>query len=396
MKRRLSPLLIILVLVTMACRLELTPTPPPTLPPTITPTVTLTPIPTVTETPTPTATPPLTASTGPALLELHMFTPLRGWGVISDAILVTNDGAVNWAQVPLPGVKFDATSVSAYFLSEKIAYFFAPVEGAQIGQLLATRDGGATWQITPTPFKQAKLYFVNDNVGFALQTLSIVNDLMTLAIYQTLDRGTTWTQVFIHAANQGDTNLPVGGVKTGLSFIDPSQGFIGLLAQNKSVGLYHSQDSGRNWVKAELVLPDGLDDYQSTVLPPFFLPGNGNDGFLLVDFLASGADAPRRIFYLTHDAGATWLKGGELPGSGAYFFIDPQNGWASSANKLYGTTDGGQTWNLLPGAFGRSERATIVDFADAKNGWLVTVDTKNVLRMYRSSDGGATWTVIIA
>src|SRR6185369_14324315 len=251
----------------------------------------------------------------------------HGWGLTEDQILITRDAGISWAQVPLPGATVNS-SVSAYFISQELAYFFAPIAGAKIGQLFATRDGGATWVITPTPFANAKLYFVNDNVGFALQTLNIVNTVMAVDIYQTLDRGATWTQVFTHITNPGDTNLPQEGLKTGISFIDPSRGFISLYGQNNSIGLYHAQDAGRNWSKQDLPLPDGLGDiYRSTVWPPFFFPGNDHDGFLSVDFSADASGPFTRVFYLTHDSGATWEKGGEIPDGSAYFFLDLQNGW---------------------------------------------------------------------
>lgn len=394
MKRHLAFGLIVLMLASLACQVSLTPTLPPPVP-SETPIATLTPIPTITETPTTTPTPPLSTSQGPALLELRMFSTSRGWGRTENQILITNNGGLTWAQVPLPGVAVDS-SVSTYFISPDIAYFFAPIPGAKIGQLFATRDGGATWQITVTPFTNAKLYFTNDNIGFAFQTLSVVNNLMTVAIYQSLDRGANWTQTFIHAENQGDTNLPVSGIKTGMSFIDPSRGFIGLLSQQNSIGFYRTGDSGRAWVKQELPLPDGIEnDYESTVWAPFFLPANSNDGFLAIDFVDSASGASNRIFYLTHDGGQTWEKNTQFPEGAAYFFLDPQTGWAWSENTLYTTTDGAQTWNLLPAAFGPSERASIINFPDTLNGWLVTVDARNILRMYRTTDGGGTWTAII-
>lgn len=393
MKRHFSFGLIVLMLASLACQVSLTPTPLP--PPPATSTATLTPLPTHTETPTVTPTPPLTASSGPALLELHMFSATRGWGMTENQILITSDGGSSWAQVPLPGVTVDS-SVSAYFISQYIAYFFAPVPGGKIGQLFATRDSGATWEITPTPFANAKIYFVNDNVGFAFQTLSVVNNLMTVAIYQTLDRGVSWLQVFIHTANQGDKNLPVEGIKTGMSFIDPSQGFIGLRAQENGIGLYHALDGGRNWVKQELPVPDEVgSQYQSTVWSPSFLLGNDADGFLPVDFLAGASGASTRVFYLTHDAGVTWEKGGSLTDGAAYFFLDSQTGWAWSGHTIYSTIDGAATWQKIPVAFSPGERASIINFADSQNGWLVTVDAKNILRFYRTADGGGTWAAII-
>ncbi len=392
MKRHFAFGLIVLMLASLACQVSVTPTSAP-LPPTST--LTLTPPPTQTETPTVTPTPPLTASGGPALLELHMFSANRGWGLTENQILSTRDGGSSWVQIPLPGVTVDS-SVSAYFIDQNIAYFLAPIPGANNSQLFATRDGGATWVITLVPFSKAKLYFPNDNIGFAIQTLNVVENFMTVAIYQTLDRGAVWNQVFVHTPDQGDKNLPVAGIKTGFSFIDGSLGLVGLRAQQNSIGLYLAQDSARNWIKQELPLPDNLgDQYQSTAWPPFFLPGNGTDGFLPVDFVAEASGVSTRVFYLTHDGGITWEIGGAIPDGAAYFFINPQIGWAWGEHTIYSTIDGAQTWAQNPVAFSRTERASIINFADPLNGWLVTVDAKNILRLYRTTDGGGTWTAII-
>jgi hypothetical protein len=394
-KRQLSFGLIVLALASLACQVSLTPRPTPLPPPSATATVTLTPLPTQTKTPTVTPTPPLTTSGGPALLELHMFSATRGWGLTEDQILITNDGGVNWAQVPLPGAKVDV-STSAYFLGESTAYFFAPPPGSQVGQFFATSDRGATWKISLTPFTNAKLYFADERVGFALQTLNVADNLMSVAVYQTVDFGANWRQVFIHTATQKDTNLPVAGIKTGLSFGNIYNGFIGMLAQDNSVGLYRTQDSGYTWAKQELALPARMTAYQATVWPPYFLPGSeSNNGFLPVDFIAGASGASTRVFYTTNDVGATWEKGEEIPDGAAYFFVTTQTGWAWGGHSLYTTSDGAKTWTELPVGFNRSERASIIDFVDSQRGWLATVDGKNILRLYQTSDGGGTWTAII-
>jgi photosystem II stability/assembly factor-like uncharacterized protein len=380
----------ILLMLTSACRIALTATPTPMPTSTITPTVTLTPTATLTPTPTGTATPGLSAFSGPPLIELQMFDLMRGWALTENQVLITNNGGISWAQVPLPSIVYNPVITTA-FIDKDIAYFLVPGADNLPGHILATRDGGANWQITETPFSNAQLHFSNDNIGFAMQTLSTVDDVMTVAIYQTLDRGAHWEQVFIHTADQGDTNLPVTGLKTGMAFIDSSQGFIGLRDQTNDVGLYHALDAGRNWEKQELPLPENLSsDYQTTVLPPFFLPQNGANGFLPVDFKV--ADDTVRVFYRTDDAGITWQQGQAIPTGSAYFFIDAKNGWAWGGQALYITNDGAETWHQSPVGFSRNEYAKIIDFVDAQNGWLLTLDAKNVLRMYRSNDGGSTWT----
>src|SRR5258706_15073460 len=396
MKHRLIPALIFLMLASLACDFDLMATPLPPPPPSMTPTLTFTPLPTFTPTPTITPTPPLTASNAPALLELHMFGSKRGWGMTENMILSTSDDGVSWAQVPLPGATVD-DSIGTFFYTADIAYFVVPVPNAQIGQFFATRDGGQpdNWKINPVPFSSAKLYFIDENVGFAFQTLSKTADLMTVAIYETLDRGAIWTQVFIHSANQEDENLPVAGIKSGMSFIDSSNGFIGLLSQENSVGLYHTLDSGRTWAKQDLKLPDGLSAYKATVWPPFFFRGRAIEGFLPVDFVSADTGASTRVFYATNDTGVSWTMVGSIPDGEAYYFLDIHTGWAWGKHTIYFTSDGAQTWTQLPVAFGRSERATILEFVDLNNGWLVTVDTQNRLHMYRTSDGGNTWTGIV-
>lgn len=43
-----------------------------------------------------------------------------------------------------------------------------------------------------------------------------------------------------------------------------------------------------------------------------------------------------------------------------------------------------------------SERARLIDFVNRQDGWLLTIDGKNVLRMYQTDDGGITWIAIIS
>src|SRR5689334_16195506 len=124
-------------MMTSACRIALTSTPTPGPTPTITSTITLTPTSTTTPTPTPTATPPLTAYSGPALTKLRMFSTTRGWGLTENQVLLTRDGGITWAQVPLPGVPY-SSSINVIFIDADIAYFLVPAPTGQPGQMLAT------------------------------------------------------------------------------------------------------------------------------------------------------------------------------------------------------------------------------------------------------------------
>lgn len=392
MKKTFAMMLILLLLTGLvACQLQAA-TPPP---PTPIPTATLTPIPpTATQVPTSTPIPPLNSPNGPPLSSIHMFTTLDGWGVISDSLLLTHDGGIRWFSVPIPGVTVSALTNFAFF-SEKIAFVQAPAADGLGGQFLSTFDGGGTWQTIVVPFIHASLYFVDDNVGFAYQVLRVDAENMSIAIYQTLDRGLTWTQVFNHDEPQPEGNLPAAGMKNGVSFVDYSIGWTSVATQNLGqILFYRTEDSGRTWKLQELPLPENPGAFNVKVLQPFFIKRNQIDGFLPIDFSLPDKSASNRIFYTTHDSGTTWTPGAPIPDGGAYTFFDAKTGWAWGKRGLYSTTDGAQTWLLMPVAFSRSERAIDINFIDATTGWLLTADAKNRVRLYSSHDGGGTWVIV--
>jgi photosystem II stability/assembly factor-like uncharacterized protein len=371
-----------------ACQLVPTPVPPPPSP---TPTVTFTPIPPKpTATPTITPIPPLNSPNGPPLRSIHMFTYQDGWGLIDNALLVTHDSGVTWASVPLPDASVDLSTGSIFF-DAKTAYFLVPASDGKTGLFLATTNGGGTWQVTPVPFVHGRLSFVNTIVGFVYEILDA--NTGNIAIYQTLDGGQTWGRLYDQATPPSDGSLPTTGVKNGMSFIDPSQGWIGFSSTTQGeILLYRSNDSGRSWHKQDLPLPENSDAYQVTVLPPIFIRENYVDGLLPVDFSLLETGASNRIFYFTHDSGNTWTPGAAIPDGGVYTFIDANTGWAWGKRGLYFTSDGAQTWLLLPVAFNRSEHATCINFIDSKYGWLVTTGQGSRVRLYRTTDGGYTWT----
>jgi photosystem II stability/assembly factor-like uncharacterized protein len=82
-------------------------------------------------------------------------------------------------------------------------------------------------------------------------------------------------------------------------------------------------------------------------------------------------------------------------------FVDPQTGWyGNGAGKLYRTVDGGEIWAKVadkPGTFIRA-----LGFIDTKTGFVGNVGTDyypgvtDKQPLYRTDDGGATWTPVKA
>jgi photosystem II stability/assembly factor-like uncharacterized protein len=106
----------------------------------------------------------------------------------------------------------------------------------------------------------------------------------------------------------------------------------------------------------------------------------------------------------TTDGGTTWnyINGPLSPLSSAgiginnLYFFDANNGWiigdainASSAY-VYKTSNGGATWTVVPNIPVLNNAFYGIDFVDANNGYICGASGKVI----RTSDGGATWTDI--
>ena len=220
----------------------------------------------------------------------------------------------------------------------------------------------------------------------------------------TVDGGQTW----LNATPSELNTLPPGITSLSIRpfFLDESMVWF---TPNTSNGaeLYHSSDSGQHW---------------TITSPPFdnaryhFL--NLNDGFALVS-LGAGAGSHYVALYQTPDAGATWTEvfshepmemkslreGGSKNG---ITFLNVDRGWVGGAIPmddyfyLFVTEDGGATWAQepdisLPATF----TGSILDgwqpfFVDDTVGYLpvraLGSGSVSHLLIYRSNNGGQTWT----
>lgn len=389
---------VILILLTSLAACEYLPTTPLPAPPTIPPTATASPVPpTPTETLVPTATtiPPLNSQNGPPLISINMITPLNGWGIVENQLLLTNDGGFTWAGVPVPGGPFNGFNSGTHFVNDIFAMVLVPAPDGQTGLLNITRDRGQTWESVPVPAPHGKLQFVfnTDLEAFILTNLGAGSGSMPVALYQTLDQ-VTWERTFAHTAAETINGLPFLGIKSGMYFVSPSVGWItGTVVQENYIYAFQTGDAGRNWQQMSLNPPNEVGNYMAEAHPPIFF--EGSRGFLMVDFLPTDGSDPVRGVYFSPDTGQTWSLVSTLPGGSAFQFIDAATGWTWAGRQLYFTADGALTWNILPVAFSSREDVTWIDFIDANNGWIITVDDKSRVRLYRTLDGGNTWAVVI-
>ncbi|MEI7844322.1 MAG: hypothetical protein WCK35_00825 [Chloroflexota bacterium] len=390
MKKLTALPLILLILVGLsACLFQ--PTAPP--PPPATPTATATALPPQpTARPTNTPIPALNSPNGPPLRTFAMYPGGNGWGLIYNSLLLTHDGGLNWFSVPIPNGQVNE-SIQPLFVDANNMFMVLPAADGKSGQLFRTTNGGGTWQVTPVPFLNGQLLFI-DQIGFFLETTRTHANSMICAIFTSMDNGLTWNRIYPDPNSEPANSIPDEGIKTGISFINSTNGWVGMASQAQKVSLYRTQDGGTSWTLHKIPVPQNITSLKGSSLPPIFFAGNQYDGLLPIDYASIDTGDRNRIFYSSSDGGENWTPGESIVEGGPYTFLDPQTGWAWGKRGLYFTNDRAQTWQLLPVAFGRSEHATSVRFIDKNTGWLLTADAKNRVRIYDTHDGGNTWTAI--
>src|ERR1051325_2104215 len=172
---KLRTIYIALTLVLTACNVSITSL--PTLPPQsiAPPTEVVQATPTELATPTPEGiqAPQVQA---PALVTIHFFDQLNGWGITETQIVRTIDGGMTWYNVTPPDLKETGTTVQSFFLDKDHAWIQKPDFNnyPNNGLMYRTIDGGLTWKISSTPFSGGDPSFLDANSGWMLADLGVV------------------------------------------------------------------------------------------------------------------------------------------------------------------------------------------------------------------------------
>jgi photosystem II stability/assembly factor-like uncharacterized protein len=195
------------------------------------------------------------------------------------------------------------------------------------------------------------LAFEDALVGYAVGNLGA-----TLA---TSDGGVTWS-VLSRAEFQSDLRDVI--------VLGPGS----LLAAGESPGLFRSTDAGTSW--EAIPNPSTATLVHLARISDQVLVATGSEGQVL----------------RSTDAGATWQARTGL-GAGVVrdqFWWDEMNGFVVGDLFARRTTDGGLTWQPLPGIPDGSGSPIFTDvtFSDPLNGWVIEHFTT-----FRTTDGGASW-----
>jgi photosystem II stability/assembly factor-like uncharacterized protein len=335
----------------------------------------------------------------PALVEIQFFNELEGWAVTETQIARTNDGGITWYDVSPPDMTETEYSLEIFFLDQEHGWVQKPdSEHFPNGGLLSrTSDGGLTWRTAATPFSGGEISFLDEDNGWMLADLGVGAGSHAVAIYQTKNGGGTWNLKYTNDPNHPDAgdSLPLGGLKAGIVPLNMQTAWVGGVTYAPGTFyLYRTDDGGSSWSPVTLELPRSAENFELSIDTDQMQLVTAKDGFLAVHM---AGDSTQTAIYVTHDAGDTWtLTPTLLPNAGPSNFLSAQETVIYNGEQFYVTRDAARTWSIiLPDIiFGKSFAG--MDFANVSSGWVITKEPgENHHSLYRTIDGGATWSPIL-
>ena len=332
----------------------------------------------------------------PSIVNIEMLDEVYGWAITEERIIRTNDGGVTWYNVT-PGNLADAGYlVYTSFLDADTAWVQFPDMNKYPngGKLYRTIDGGLTWETFTTPFSGGSLHFVDANNGWMMADLGVGAGSMAVSIFQTSDGGKTWNRTYTNDPNLAEASdtLPLGGIKNLILPLDAETAWVGgVVYAPGQTYLFRSDDGGKTWFNINLVLPENTAESELSLQDMVFItPTNG----LLA--LRITSETPQTIVYITEDGGNTWVQSPvafegygilETPSASEMIFY--------TADQFYVTKDAGVTIQQISPEIKFGDSIIDMSFANSQTGWVITASPSNERTLYKTTDGGATWTPLI-
>ncbi len=332
----------------------------------------------------------------PQFTNISMLNELEGWGVTDSAIVRTNDDGLTWHNVAPPGVTSLGYTVSHFFMDAAHAFFIIPDANDLMnrGTLYKTDNGGLTWTSNPLPFGDGDLHFLDSANGWAMVNLGAGAGSNAIAVYQTTDGGANWTRTYINdpTVSGAGNSLPLGGLKYGIVPLNMQTAWIGgTVYSSDTVYVYRTDDGGKTWSQIGLPAIPGAENSELDFLTLEFV--TPTDAFLA---MRVAGDATQLAVFVSHDGGNAWsLAPTLIPNGRDADFVSAAEGVVFNGDQFYVTRDAGQTWTIIPPDVIFSDSFASVDFVSVSTGWVTTMDpTDGRVHLYKTTDSGATWTVL--
>jgi photosystem II stability/assembly factor-like uncharacterized protein len=263
-----------------------------------------------------------------------------------------------WTKHPAPTAD---TLHHAFFINERQGRAIAH----QTGLVLATGDGGKTWQIRARLGEGylETIYFSDRQNGWIAGERG--------RLFKTSDGGKTWRSGGSFAGSYAFSAV---------HFFDKNHGFVFGVDPAKRTGvIFETRDGGRQWIDRSIALGD-----QTTLSDAIFR--FGKDSFMIggSSFLLR-AEKGRNEFELTENKAGGTIRG--------LFFAGRENGWAvGHRGLLLRTRDGGKTWEKRAPFTATLLRS--IHLTSEKNGFIVGNRDEAGAAMWQTADGGETWQAV--
>jgi photosystem II stability/assembly factor-like uncharacterized protein len=345
-----------------------------------------------------TATPtPITVSgtivPSPQINKLYMNDSYHGWAVGNSYVLKTSDGGATWYNVTTPAV---SRVVSVFFQNANKGWVMATLqEDPNKAVLFRTTNGGSTWtSYSNIPFTQGYIQFLDDNNGFVMAGLPTGMQKHPIELYQTTNGGATWTLKYATDPYAPSNTPPFSGHKSGMVFRNATTGWIGgdsPLAG--SVYIYRTDNGGVTWAQQPLSVPAGYETgYVVTTAPVFF----GTYDAVLPVWMGAAVGERDLYLYVTHDGGTTWARSYSFAQhSFDIDIVSARDAFSWDAAGFFRLThDSGASWTQVTPNINFGENISDLDFVSTTTGWVLNRDLNGNTALYRTTNGGFTWTTL--
>lgn len=256
------------------------------------------------------------------------------------------------------------------FADEEHGYMADPY-----GSFYRTTDGAVSWatSIIDTNFIPRDIFYLKNGDVYIYGNSD--HDAHSAMMYLSHDDGVTWSALY----NVAEDSFQLSG----MLFMDESNGFV--------VGNRATPDSSGNSGKL-YVTTDGGDTWNTQEFPDYF-SGITNYGTDLLIYAGNGK------YFRSNDFGVTWTPY-QTPAAGiikSMDFYDTQIGYFSADEKLYKTSDGGNSWKEMTDVSGDILAVAALGadnvYAFGTNHYTSGGNTTDYGEICYSTDAGDTWTV---
>jgi photosystem II stability/assembly factor-like uncharacterized protein len=340
------------------------------------------------------------SSSNGSMKDIFFINESVGWIIDNDNVLFTEDGGSNWWEQDGFAMPQNHSLRGVFFTDINSGFIIG-----DFGLMFQTMDGGWTWDTVDDiiyPTKNANdIYFNSEDTGF------VTTSGTSADIYMTNDGGLNWTRK--HYASHVIRYNDIENVNEDVSYVVGTGGAI-----------TYTSDGGDNWVDRSI---DNSSPHSNReIKKSSFI--NQSEGWILLTYngvilhtldsalnwneIKTGASndvidiklfsnqlgyaLTQNEFLATVDGGTSWVILDSLiniqPGAfKSFYFVDENNIFIVSDDKLLKSNNGGINWQLFDFGY---DRVTKILFVDNENGWAIGFDGL----VLQTINGGERWSKI--